>query len=130
MAGNYAYVAAWGAGLEVIDVRDPTHCVRVGHYDTSGYAMGVAVVRNKVYVADRQAGLVVLDSWPSRQPAVRVDSAMSGVRCVIEASPALGPAAQWRPVLTNASPNGPFDFVDLDSNAAGQPQKFYRAHQP
>jgi hypothetical protein len=114
----------------VIDVRDPTHCVRVGRYDTSGYAMGVAVVRDRVYVADGQAGLVVLDSWPSRQPAVRVDGAMTGVRCVIEASLALAPAAPWRPVLTNASPNGPFDFVDLDSNVAEQPQKFYRAHQP
>ena len=40
------------AGLQVIDVSNPTNCVRVGGYDTSGYALGVAVSGNYAYVAD------------------------------------------------------------------------------
>ena len=38
VAGNYAYVAD-GAGLQVIDVSNPANPVRVGGYDTSGYAL-------------------------------------------------------------------------------------------
>ena len=43
VAGSYAYVADVSKGLQVIDVRNPTNCVRVGGYDTSGSAYGVAV---------------------------------------------------------------------------------------
>ena len=35
VSGNYAYVADLFAGLQVIDVSNPTNCVRVGGYDTS-----------------------------------------------------------------------------------------------
>ena len=39
-------------GLQVIDVSNPTNCVRVGGYDTGGTAYGVAVAGNYAYVAD------------------------------------------------------------------------------
>ena len=45
------------AGLQVIDVSNPANPLRVGGYDTSGYAWGVAVVGNYAYVADGDAGL-------------------------------------------------------------------------
>ena len=35
--------------------------MRVGGYDTSGYAYGVAVAGNYAYVADGTAGLQVID---------------------------------------------------------------------
>ena len=35
--------------------------MRVGGYDTSGYALGVAVAGNYAYVADGDAGLQVID---------------------------------------------------------------------
>jgi hypothetical protein len=47
--------------LQVIDVSNPTNCVRVGGYDTSGSAYGVAVSGNYAYVADYTAGLQVID---------------------------------------------------------------------
>jgi hypothetical protein len=50
--GNYAYVADFAAGLQVIDVSNPASPQRVGGYDTSGYARGVAVSGNYAYVAD------------------------------------------------------------------------------
>jgi hypothetical protein len=124
VVGNYAYVAAEGAGLHVFDVRNPADPVRVGGYDTSGSALAVAVSGNRIYVADGEKGL------PNVQYAMRVDGAAPGTPCVIEATPALGPAAQWNALFTNASPTGPFDFTDFDVRITEQPQKFYRARQP
>ncbi len=61
VSGNYAYVADADAGLQVIDVSNPANPQRVGGYDTSGYAYGVAVSGNYAYVADCDAGLQVID---------------------------------------------------------------------
>ena len=61
LSGNYAYVADSGAGLQVIDVSNPANPVRVGGYDTSGYAQDVAVSGNYAYVADDGGGLQVID---------------------------------------------------------------------
>jgi len=61
VSGNYAYVADHDAGLQVIDVSNPTNCVRVGGYDTGGSAFGVAVAGNYAYVTDGYAGLQVIN---------------------------------------------------------------------
>ena len=52
VVGQYAYVAVGEGGLAVFDVSDPANPVRVGGYDTSGLAYGVAVAGNYAYVAD------------------------------------------------------------------------------
>src|SRR6266542_2181463 len=57
VSGNFAYVAAGGAGLQVINVSNPANPRRVGGYDTSGFASGVALSGNFAYVADYIAGL-------------------------------------------------------------------------
>ena len=64
MAGNYAYVAAYGAGLRIINVSDPAHPTEVGSYDTPGSAQDVAVSGNYAYVAGRDGGLVILRFAP------------------------------------------------------------------
>ncbi len=68
VVGDYAYVAAHGEGLEVIDVRDPTKPVRVGGYDTGGSAIRVQVVGNLAYVADSIGGLQILDVTNAAKP--------------------------------------------------------------
>ena len=60
VSGNYAYVADWDAGLQVIDVSDPANPQRVGRCD-AWYARGVAVSGNYAYVAGDWAGLHVID---------------------------------------------------------------------
>src|SRR5439155_17255565 len=60
LSGNYAYVADDAAGLQVIDVSNPANPQRVGGYDTSGSASGVAVSDKYAYVADGN-GLQVID---------------------------------------------------------------------
>ncbi|MEK7677696.1 MAG: hypothetical protein AAB676_17850 [Verrucomicrobiota bacterium] len=124
-----AYVADEDAGLQVIDVANPAAPVGVGG-DTSGYAWGVAVADNRIYVADAEKGLVVLCSLPNVQYMMRVVEAAPGTPCVIEASPVLGPAAQWTPLYTNPSPSGPFEFTDFDVRISEHPRKFYRVRQP
>ena len=61
----------------MIDVSNPANSVRVGGYDTSGFAYGVAVSGNYAYVADADAGLQVIDvsnpanpcGWAAMTPA-------------------------------------------------------------
>jgi hypothetical protein len=67
--GQYAYVAAGSAGLEVVDVSEPAHPRRVGVCDTPGSAEGLDVAGQYAYVADGTAGLQVIDV---RDPAAPV----------------------------------------------------------
>jgi hypothetical protein len=59
--GTLAYVTAYSTGLEIIDVTNPTSPVRMGGYNTSGIAYGVAVCGTLAYVADGSAGLQIID---------------------------------------------------------------------
>jgi hypothetical protein len=61
VSGSIAYVADDYAGLQIIDVSNPTSPVRLGGYDTSGYAQGVSVSGSIAYVADVDAGLQIID---------------------------------------------------------------------
>ncbi|MBI2928185.1 MAG: hypothetical protein HYY24_21155 [Verrucomicrobia bacterium] len=76
MTGNYAYVADRDAGLQVVDVSNPAKPQRVGGYDTSSWASGVAVAGNYAYVADSLAGQQVIDvSNPAQPQRVGANSA-------------------------------------------------------
>ena len=129
VSGNYAFVADWDAGLQVIDVRNPTNCVRVGGYDTSGEARAVAVVAGRIYVADGPTGLLVLPTLPNVQFTVRVD-ATPGVPFTLEAATNLTAPIPWTPLLTTNVPALPFDFVDFDVKLSEKPHKYYRVRQP
>jgi Ca2+-binding RTX toxin-like protein len=61
VVGNYAYVADYTSGLQIIDISNPTTPTLKGNYDTSGYARGVQVVGNYAYVADDDKGLQIID---------------------------------------------------------------------
>jgi hypothetical protein len=60
LAGDYAYVADYHAGLWVIDITQPAAPREVAFVDTPGYATGVAVAGHYVYVAD-EASLRIID---------------------------------------------------------------------
>jgi hypothetical protein len=57
----YAYVAAQGAGLRIVDVSNPAAPHEVGFYETPSDAIGVAVANGYAYVAAFEAGLRVID---------------------------------------------------------------------
>ena len=64
-AGNDVYVADQFSGLEVIDVSNPTKCVRVGGYASRGDARAVAVVGKYAYLADGGGSQVIDVSNPA-----------------------------------------------------------------
>jgi hypothetical protein len=82
----YACVADGGGGLQLIDVIDPTDCVRAGGYDTAGWAGGVWASDRYAYVADGTNGVEVIDiSRPShcvRAGGYRTDGCAYGVQVV------------------------------------------------
>ncbi|MEW6041214.1 MAG: hypothetical protein AB1633_06800, partial [Elusimicrobiota bacterium] len=43
ISGNYAYVADWDSGLQVIDIANPASPQLVGSYDTPDWANSVAI---------------------------------------------------------------------------------------
>jgi hypothetical protein len=57
----YAYIAAQGAGLQIVDVSNPAAPTEVGFYETPGDAVGVAVANGYAYVAAFEAGLRIID---------------------------------------------------------------------
>ena len=129
VVGNYAYVAIGAGGLAVIDVSNSTNCVRVGGYDTRGFAWGVAVVAGRIYVTSEQSGLLVLPTLRNVQFTVRVD-ATPGVPFTLEAATNLNAPIPWAPIFTTNVPAMPFDYVDFDVKLTNKPQKFYRVRQP
>jgi hypothetical protein len=54
------YLADGTGGLSVISVADPANPDEVAYYDTPGWASEVAIAAGRVYVADRDGGLVTL----------------------------------------------------------------------
>ncbi len=68
IAGNHAYIADGGGGLQVVDITDPTAPVIVGSCDTDGLALDVAVDGNTACVAMRWSGLLVVDVTDPTNP--------------------------------------------------------------
>lgn len=61
VVGTTAYVADYGAGLQILDVSNPAVVVRLGGSDTVGEAQGLDVVGTTAYVAVGSCGLAVLE---------------------------------------------------------------------
>lgn len=59
--GNFAYVAAGGAGLQVVNVADRTHPVIAAALPLPGNANGVKLLGNFAYIASGASGLSVID---------------------------------------------------------------------
>lgn len=59
--GDYAYIAAGSAGLQVVDVADRTKPAIVAELDTPGTAIDVRIAGNQLYLADGVEGLHIID---------------------------------------------------------------------
>ena len=78
--GRYAYVADYGAGLQILDISNPASPTRVGGYDTTGYASGVTLSTDGRYafVADGADGLQILDISTPANPSLTATYDTSG----------------------------------------------------
>jgi hypothetical protein len=65
---QYAAVANYDAGLQIVDVTTPAAPALRGYYNTGDYASGVAVLGTKAYVANGNSGLMILDISNPIQP--------------------------------------------------------------
>jgi hypothetical protein len=70
VVGNYAYVADYYSGLQIIDISNPAAPTLKGNYNTSGIAQGVQIVGNYAYVADEAGGLQILDVSDFTNPSI------------------------------------------------------------
>lgn len=60
LAGNFAYVADWTAGMRIIDISQPTKPVEVGFFK-KGRIHNVAVAGNRAYVVNMEDNLLIVD---------------------------------------------------------------------
>ncbi len=67
-AGNYAFVADYSAGLQVIDISDPTSPVPAGSLDTPGIAQDIAITGDYVLRGCGAHGLQVRDICAPTNP--------------------------------------------------------------
>jgi hypothetical protein len=66
VSGDYAYIADYSSGLQIIDISTPSSPSLAGTYDTPGSARGVYASGDYAYVADYNSGLQIIDiSTPS-----------------------------------------------------------------
>jgi hypothetical protein len=69
--GNYAYVAAGSAGLQVVDVTNRSNPVIVASLSLTGNTNSVRAVGNLLFVAGGSAGLQVIDVTNPLTPVLR-----------------------------------------------------------
>ena len=104
---------------------------RVGGYDTSGVAFGVAVSGNYAYVADGPRGLIILGPRPPRITSVTL---AAGTATVYSTNTIAGTAytlecrtnlttGSWQPVGTQPAPG---DSAFQSDSAASGDHRSYR----
>ena len=79
VTGDFAYVAAGSAGLQVVDVSNRRAPKIVGSLDTDGNAIDVRVRGNWVYLADGVAGLKIIDVSDATKPVLKGSLDTAGV---------------------------------------------------
>ena len=67
---SYAYIANGPAGLQIVEVTNPSMPKLLGAVDTPSGARGLAVVGDLVYVADSFAGLQIVDASDRGAPII------------------------------------------------------------
>ena len=136
VSGNYAYVADYDAGLQVIDVSNPTQPRRVGG-NSAFDAFDIIVAGNNVFVAAGEQGLMILDLF--RAPPLRLEPVSpqqpgafrfllhgeAGLTVRVQRSSNLRDWEDWQPVTLGAAPA---ELTDPDAGAI--PRRFYRAVHP
>ena len=71
VSGNFAYVAAGSAGLQIVNVSNRSAPMIAGALDTPGNAQDVQVIGNLAYIADGASGLQIIDVTNPSTPVSR-----------------------------------------------------------
>jgi uncharacterized repeat protein (TIGR02543 family) len=65
---QYAAVANYDAGLQIVDITTPTAPALRGYYNTGDFASGIAVLGSNAFLANGNSGLMILDVSNPMQP--------------------------------------------------------------
>jgi len=65
---DFAYTANGGNGVEVFDISNPFYIKQQGHIETPGNAYLVRAHQQIIYIADSEAGLLVIDAHQPAHP--------------------------------------------------------------
>jgi hypothetical protein len=76
------YVCSGASGLTIWSLSDPTQPVKLGKYDTPGYASSIDVMGHYAFVACADAGLCVLDVTHSDDPKEVGHFEMTSATCL------------------------------------------------
>ncbi len=121
----YAYLACRTGGVRVVDVSDPTAPAEVGYFQTGHGAWDVQWHDGRVYVADRECGVWVLqndlDSTPVQLAGLAARRAPAGVTVRWETTTSLGVSSYrlWRreSLVASVSARDPGSYVVVDGSA-------------
>src|SRR5207248_2066793 len=103
VSGNYAYVADYNSGLQVIDVSNPRDCHRVGGYATSRTAWAVAISGDLAYVTT-SLGLEVFDISTPAEPRRVGGNSSRGARQAVVTNERIFISGGWLDGLWIAEP--------------------------
>jgi hypothetical protein len=70
VSNGLAYISDGEAGLQIVDIADPSSPIRVGQYDVPGYAWQVQLAGEYVLLMDANGGLYVLDVSQPAEPVL------------------------------------------------------------
>ena len=135
ISGKHAYVAGWRR-LQALDLSDPSNPVPNVGIDVRDQAFGVALSGNLVFVADADAGLLVVEATPRISitpmpvaPGQRdlrfLLSGPSGANLRLQRSIDLLEWEDWRTITL---PNEQAELTDPDLRTEGR--RFYRVVSP
>lgn len=132
VSANYAYVARSGFGLLVLEVGNPGNPQRVGSFQTKGFATGVAVAGDHVFVAAGEEGLLIFDSFRQLRLEALAGVGEEPFRFRLTGQPGQSVRLQrsvdlknwqdWKPVTLGSTP---IELPDPDASFTGR--RFYRA---
>ena len=88
VAGNYAYVAAGNAGLQIVNISNPLAPVLSGSLNTGGEAWDVVVRGTRAYVANGANGLVIIDVSAPSSPVLLGSLSLPGTSKGVDVDPA------------------------------------------
>lgn len=86
VCGDHAYVACLSAGLQVIDVSDPSQPYSIGQIDTLANTLDVVVSGDRAYLADGNRGIHVVDVSDPANPSIIGSIDTPGSASVIDLS--------------------------------------------
>ena len=69
--GNTAYVAVGSAGMDIVDVTDPTAPTLLSNFDSAGNTVDLVVDQRIAYLANESAGIELVDVEDPSAPFLR-----------------------------------------------------------